>query len=223
VRILVHITDAGNQGSACGATATPTGNALITQDIKYIGLWGTSDNGGSPCSTAQQCTADLGIAAGTINATTGLPFTLQALDAGVKDATIQAVLDIARNVPLDVTIGANDEPGDAGDSLQFLDYLEVNVSGMGNCSDVNPTADVGYGVSGSDSDGFDDSFPTLLGGTPVCWDVHPVMQQSTVMPTDEAQLFKARLTVFGDGSPLDSRDVYFLVPPAGIELPPPPQ
>jgi hypothetical protein len=223
VRLLLHVTDAGNQGSSCASTTTASANALIAQDIKYVGLWGTSDNGGSPCSTAQQCTADLGNAVGTINPMTGAPFTTAALDAGVKDATIQMVLDIARNVPLNVTIGANDEPGDAGDSLQFVDHLVVNVSGSGNCSDVNPTADVGYGVSGSDADGFDDSFPTLIGGTPVCWDVFPVASQSTVMPTSDAQLFKARLTVYGDGSPLDERDVYFVVPPAGIDIPPPPQ
>jgi hypothetical protein len=33
------------------------------------------------------------------------------------------------------------------------------------------------------------------------------------MPTRSPQVFKALLTVRGDGSPLDTRDVYFLVPP----------
>lgn len=36
---------------------------------------------------------------------------------------------------------------------------------------------------------------------------------TTVMPTADPQVFRARLTVRGDGSPLDDRIVYFLVPP----------
>jgi hypothetical protein len=119
-------------------------------------------------------------------------------------------------VPLDVTIDATDEPGDAGDALQFLETLEVNVSGQGNCSVVDPTAD-------TDADGHDDSFPALLGGTPVCWNVIPVGSQSTAPPTSEPQLFRAKLTVSGDGSPLDARDVYFLVPPAEAQVPGPPK
>jgi len=41
---------------------------------------------------------------------------------------------------------------------------------------------------------------------------------TTVMPTTEPQVFRARLTVSGDGSPLDARIVFFLIPPT-IELP----
>ncbi len=37
---------------------------------------------------------------------------------------------------------------------------------------------------------------------------------TTVMPTLDPQLFRARIDVLGDGfTPLDNRDVYFLVPP----------
>jgi len=91
----------------------------------------------------------------------------------------------------------------------------VNISGQGNCTNVSPTAD-------TDANGYDDSCPVLLGGTPVCWDVVPVQSQSTVPPTEDPQLFEAKLTVYGDGSPLDSRRVFFLVPPEGITPPPPP-
>ena len=126
--------------------------------------------------------------------------------------SLGAVLDIVKGVPLNVTIKATDEKNDAGDALQFLDYLEVNVSGQGSCSMVSPTAD-------TDNHQKDDAFPALLGGTPVCWNVHPVDKQSTTMPTTEPQLFKAKLTVSGDGSPLDTRAVFFLVPPKEPEVP----
>jgi Bacterial TSP3 repeat len=219
VRILISITDADNQGGTCGGSVpsvAAAGAALQSQDIKFIGLYGTGDNGnGTLCTTPQQCAEDIGTASGTVD-TMNQPFAYPALDAQVVDATKQAVLEVVRGVPLNVTINAADEPNDAGDSLQFLDYLEVNVSGQGNCTTVTPTAD-------TDADTHDDAFPALLGGTPVCWNVIPVASQSTTPPTSDPQLFQAKLTVSGDGSPLDSRNVYFLVPPAAAEIPGPPK
>ncbi|MEM6787740.1 MAG: hypothetical protein AAF715_09495 [Myxococcota bacterium] len=219
VRILISITDADNQGGTCGGSVpsvAAAGTALQNQDIKFIGLYGTGDDGnGTLCGSPQQCAENLGTASGTVD-TNGNPFAYAALNAAVVNATRQGVLEVVRGVPLDVTIDATDEPNDAGDALQFLDYLEVNISGTGNCTTVNPTAD-------TDADGFDDSFPALLGGTPVCWNVNPVAAQSTAPPTDQPQLFQARLTVSGDGSPLDSRNVYFLVPPAEATVPEPPR
>ncbi len=222
VRVLVHITDAGNQGSSCMSNASIAGNAMKNADnpmqlsgigIKYIGLYGTGDPTGDPCGSAQACTSDLGIASGTLDLNNNnQPFIYSALNSAVTAAAKKAVLDIVRGVPLNVTIKATDEKNDAGDALQFLDYLEVNVSGQGSCSMVSPTAD-------TDNDQKDDAFPELLGGTPVCWNVHPVDKQSTAMPTTEPQLFKAKLTVSGDGSPLDSRAVFFLVPPKEPEVP----
>jgi hypothetical protein len=41
-----------------------------------------------------------------------------------------------------------------------------------------------------------------------------------VPATDSPQLFKATITVFGDGiTQLDQRDVYFLVPPRPLDGP----
>lgn len=82
--------------------------------------------------------------------------------------------------------------------------IEVNVSG-GECTAVAELED-------TNADTFMDAFPALRPGTPVCWDV-VARENTTVMPTRSPQIFKALLTVRGNGSPLDSRDVYFLVPP----------
>ena len=90
-----------------------------------------------------------------------------------------------------------------------IDYLEINGSG-GACTAVTPLED-------TNGDGRSDAFPALRPGTPVCWDV-VAARNTTVMPTLTPQIFRARLTVRGDGSPLDSRIVYFLVPPR-IEVP----
>ena len=42
---------------------------------------------------------------------------------------------------------------------------------------------------------------------------HKTRMLTDQMPATTPLVFKARLTVYGDGSPLDSRFVYFLVPP----------
>jgi hypothetical protein len=234
VRMLVQITDADNQGGTCNnkvPSIATAGTALKNQGIKFVGLYGTGDDQFGPfalCNSPKECADKLGVESDTLEVTGVMcqsdvdcevfpgsvclsnkcnrPFSLPALDAQVVQATANAILRVARGVPLNVTIDASDEPADAGDALQFIDYLEVNLSG-GKCTKIAITAD-------TNGDMHDDAFPVLPGGTPVCWDVNPVAQNTTVMPTTAPQLFKAKLTVYGDGSPLDARSVFFLVPPA---------
>ncbi|MDX9720324.1 MAG: hypothetical protein RBU37_06240 [Myxococcota bacterium] len=206
IRIYIQITDADNQcsGSRC-STFTPaySGAQLSAQSIKFIGLYGTGDEGGA--GTAESVARDLGVASGTVN-TSGQPFVYPALDAQVVDRTVTAVREIVRGVPLRVTIAATDAPGDDGDALRFIQYLEVNTSGTGNCTFVANVAD-------TNGDAHPDSFPTLLPGTRVCWDVHPVASNTIEVAAKTPRIFHAVLTVSGDGSPLDTRDVYFLIPP----------
>jgi hypothetical protein len=214
VRVLVQITDADNQGGTCSGSVksvATAGDALKKDNIKFVSLYGTDDDGaGTLCTTPQQCAEQIGISSGTVDAN-NKPFTYLALDAGVVDAAKKAILTIVRGVSLDATIQASDDPADAVDATQFIDFLEVNLSG-GPCTNVNPVAD-------SNGDGHADEFPKLYGGTPICWDVNPVAQNTTVQPTDKPQLYRAVLTVKGDGSPLDSRSVYFLIPPKPAEIP----
>jgi hypothetical protein len=211
VRILIQLTDADNQaGSSCGgvSSAAIAGAALAAEGIKFIGLYGTDDDGsGTPCTSPLQCAQQLGIESGTVDSN-NQPFVYFIGNDGaiVVASAKQAILELVRGVPLNVTIQSEDLPNDDGDALQFIDYLEVNISGQGNCTNVTPTAD-------TDADGRDDSFPSLLGGTPVCWDVHPVPINDFEQPATYPKVFVARLTVLGDGSPLDARDVYFLIPP----------
>jgi hypothetical protein len=153
---------------------------------------------------------NIGVAAGTVNGA-GQPLVYPAVDSQVISSTTQAVLDIVNGLPLNVTITSSEVPGDAGDALRFIDYLELNESG-GLCADVDLTAD-------GDGDGRLDSFPSLIPGTRVCWDVVPIAQNEIAPATTEPQLFIARITVNGDGSPLDTRDVFFLIPPVPLDEP----
>ncbi|EYF00141.1 hypothetical protein [Chondromyces apiculatus] len=215
VRIYVQITDADDQctGATCASyTANSAGQALQTADIKFVGLWGTGDdngNFGTPFTVAR----DIALASNSVDQN-GDPFVYEAIDAAVVANAVTALRRLARGTPLDVTIDAVDDDSDAVDALQFIDHLEVNVSGTGSCTDVTMTSD-------TNGDSFNDAFPDLLPGTPVCWDLHPVLTNTTVEPTTEPQLFKASLSVRGDGSPLDDRDVYFLIPPKKVEITPP--
>lgn len=213
IRIYIQITDADQQcsGGGCASfTGASAGAALQSEDIKFISLYGTDDAGGT--GTPLSVATEIAVASGTVNAM-NQPFVYLATDAAVVDKTVQAVRDIARGSPLDVRINQADDPADAVDATQFIDYLEVNISGQGNCTMVTPTLD-------TDADTRDDAFPSLLPGIPICWDLHPIPVNTTVPATNQVQLYKAVLTVTGDGSPLDSRDVYFLIPPTGAVVVP---
>ncbi|MEQ9076045.1 MAG: hypothetical protein RLP09_19455 [Sandaracinaceae bacterium] len=195
VKILIAFTDEDSDGLV---TATQAGAALRAEGVNVLGVWS-----GDPASAQRADLEDLVRASGSLSAS-GAPLVFDGRDAAVVPAVTEAINEIVEGVPLRVTVEVTDEPGDDGDALRFVDHLEVNTGG-GACSAVAPLED-------GDGDGRADVFAALVPGTPVCWDVHPA-RNDTVPRTVEPQVFEARLTVFGDGSPLDSRIVYFLVPP----------
>jgi len=199
VRILVAFTDEDSDG---GTTAATAATALTDNGVTFIGVWS-----GSAGSSARADLVTLANMSGSLDRA-GSPLVFDGDGPGVVPAVTSAINEIVEGVPLRVTIAATDEPGDDGDALQFIDRLQTNTTDPG-CS-MLMTED-------TDADGFDDAFPAVTPGSPVCWDVIP-LQNDTVMPTTVPQVFQARLTVSGDGSPLDARIVYFLVPP-DVELP----
>lgn len=206
VRILVAFTDEGNCGdgtSGCSLEETAAqlvgaADALRNANINVIGIW--SD---TPTDSERQDLVDLVTAAGSLDRR-GDPLVFDGRDSGVVPAVTTAINEIVQGVPLRATIVATDEPDDDGDALQFIDYLEVNTDG-GRCSAIAAVED-------TDGDGHADAFPAVLPGTPICWDVVP-RRNDAVEPTEVPQVFRARLTVSGDGSPLDARRIFFLVPP----------
>ena len=201
VKILVAFTDEDSDGTE---TAAQAGMALRGAGITFIGVWS-----GTASSTARSALVNLATEADSLSGA-GAPLVFDGADAAVVPAVTAAINEVVEGVPIRVTIRAADEPGDDGDSLQFIDYLEVNTSGA-TCSAIGVTED-------TDGDGYDDAFPSVLPGTPVCWDVVP-LRNDTVEPATLPLVYRARLTVSGDGSPLDSRIVYFLIPPVIPEDP----
>jgi hypothetical protein len=97
-----------------------------------------------------------------------------------------------------------------GDSVNavaaFVDHLETLQLGNALCS-------AGLTDRDTDQDGRDDEFVGVRAGTPLCWKLTTKRNQ-TVPEIDAPQLFRARVEVVGDGvTVVDSRDVFFLVPP----------
>lgn len=203
VKILVAITDEDNQCSSCPINdALSAGMRLRANNITFVGVDADANNLPQADLTA------IAIAADSYDGR-GQPLYFRGDGPAVTPAVVGAINEIVSGVPLFVTAEAVDLPGDAGDALQFIDRLQVNLSG-GVCTAVESRADL-------NGDGFDDAFPFLLPGTPVCWDVL-ARRNTRVRPALEPQVFRARVTVTGDNSPLDSRQVFFLVPP---EIPEP--
>ncbi|MEM9190751.1 MAG: hypothetical protein AAGF12_16315 [Myxococcota bacterium] len=206
VRILVTVTDEDDQcSSGCAVTdAASAGSRLRAQGITFVGV-----DAEAGTSIAETDLTNIAIAADSYDGS-GRPLYFRGDGPAVTGAMTMAIQEIVSGVPLFVNAEAVDLPGDAGDALQFIDRLQVNLSG-GTCTAVESRADL-------NGDGFDDAFPFLLPGTPVCWDVL-ARRNTRVRPTPEPQIFRARVTVTGDNSPLDSRQVFFLVPPEIPDVP----
>jgi hypothetical protein len=136
--------------------------------------------------------------------------------SGLGSQVINAVQTVATNVPIRVDAQFVDDPSDAYDTrTAFLDYIVTNVSGAAIFDPATGTTRVctTLATGDSDGDGHPDYFPSLLPGTSVCWDIH-VKSNVAVPATPDAQIFRATINVIGDlFTPLDSRDIFFLVPP----------
>ena len=215
VRVLALITDETNQCSddpnssssdpPCLTvnSAGAAGGRLRLNRINFIGIDAASSN--SPRDDLQA----FATAAGSVNAN-GEPFYYEGDGSAVVGAVTEGIRELSEQLKLFVNIEASDVPGDGGDALQFIERLETNRTSMGCMTDA--------GTTDLDGDGYPDAYPSLQTGTQVCWDVI-VRQNTRVRATENPQVFEAAITVFGDGSPLDRRRVFFLIPPE-IEQPP---
>lgn len=139
------------------------------------------------------------------------------LDAPGGSGLSTAVTDVVRRaaaVPLDVSARATDvmTPGESVDAVAaFLDRLETRTTAAPGLSCTTGLAT--YDRAGIDTDSYPDTFTDVTPGSPVCFDIVPKVNM-TVAPTLDPQLFRAQIDVLGDGfTPLDSRIVFFLVPP----------
>ncbi len=138
----------------------------------------------------------------------GAPLVSLASGGTVDAAVVTQIQSLANATRFDINVVFTDDTSDAVDTwAAFVDHIEANETGDPARGCAARTAE------DTDGDGYADTFRDVEGGTRVCFDIY-VKQNDTVMPTADPQLFRATLTVLGDGfTPLDERDVFFLVPP----------
>ena len=166
------------------------------------------------CSALQCCTGQNGAGQGvTSTGQCALVFETNASGGGMGAQIVQAIKVLVNGVAIDITATAHDDPADSVDAVaSFVAKVEANPAGLAPCSSGLTAVD-------RNGDGVVDTFDNVLPGARACFDVVP-KQNMTVMPTTSPQMFKATIVVQGDGvTTLDTRDVYFLVPP---EIPTPP-
>ncbi|MGE0789623.1 MAG: VWA domain-containing protein [Sandaracinaceae bacterium] len=138
----------------------------------------------------------------------GAPLVSDATSGTVGTGIVDQIRSLANATRFDINLVYEDDMSDAVDTwAAFVDHIEANTVGD-PARGCDPRA-----ADDTDGDGFPDTFRQVPGGTRVCFDI-VVKQNDTVMPTTAPQIFRATLRVLGDGfTELDSRDVYFLVPP----------
>jgi hypothetical protein len=211
VKVIIQAGDepmAQSDATTCAPRKTDaeTVAALNSGRFRFIGL----ESGGAVLRADMERMA---IATGSVNAVTGLPlvFRVNTDGTGLSSTVVDAVEQLARNVPIRVDAVPEDDPADAVDAVaEFIDHLETNTSGA---TVMGRVCTVGLATDDSDGDGSPDYFPTVFPGTSVCWDIVP-RSNLGVPATEDAQLFRATIRVIGDlFTPLDARRIYFLVPP----------
>ncbi len=127
---------------------------------------------------------------------------------------VSALTTLADQLPLTLTTKARDLEDDGVDATQFIQRIDANgVGGVADPTDANRVCVGGLATSDRNRDSFDETFDSVKPGTPVCFDVI-AKQNDSVPATAEPQLYKAAIDVVtSQGSVLDTREVFFLVPP----------
>jgi len=146
-----------------------------------------------------------------------LAYRISSDGTGLGDQVITAIETLATQVPMKIGTASEDVNQGAWDTVDatiFIDRIVPNeAGGVADPRDSSVVCVGGLATVDENGDTVMDVFSSVLPGTPVCFDIYPKMNTS-VQATEEPQLFEAVIRVIGnDVTPLDSRTVYFLVPP----------
>lgn len=213
--ISARLLSVVSSGGACTALAQSQTRdmATSTDSVVPVAAWDGSRPSG--CGVDECCTGENGVgeapnAAGECT----LNFDVNSAGMGLTGTAADAIRALVEFAPLDIGAEPVDDATDSVDAVAaFIDRIEANPSAISPCVMGLPVDDR---IGG---DGIDDTFEGILPGTQVCFDVVPVAVNSTVPATSEVQLFKATIVVRGDDvTVLDTREVFFLVPPVDPDI-----
>ncbi len=194
----------------CPAWTTVVLPAMNVRSAKLVGIGGSGFAGTSVDTDLRTMATNTG----AVDSQNGnAPLVFDGSGANSAAAIENGIRTLANNIPLDMSAVPNDDPSDTVNAVTaFVDHLETLQLGTALCAN-------GLNDIDTNADTFDDAYVDVRAGTPVCWKLIPKVNM-TVMPTDVPQLFRATVEVIGDGvTTLDTRDVFFLVPPEPIDEP----
>jgi len=181
----------------------------LSTKARLVGIRGDTADGNVLLDLQKMATDSKAVDAANGNA----PLVFDGANANAAAAIKTGILTLANGLPLDINAITADVGGDAVDAVaSFVDHIQTLQLGTAQCA--NGLTDID-----TNSDTYKDKYLQVRTGTPVCWKV--VSKPNTTVPaTQVPQLYRATITVFGDGvTQLDTRDVYFLVPPVPLDGP----
>lgn len=213
LRVLIVLTDEGQMsgcsnpkanGSAHNGTSTlsaadtamarDVGVYARSKNVNLIGFW-SSDYNSISKKIMEPMVSGNGL-------DTSL-FMIKCMDAEIETATKSAIMKISKDKPLKITTEAVDI--DAGAS-KFIKSLTVNIVDSAvegkTCTKVS-------GILPGKFEGI----ASLLPGRSVCYDLTPIDQNNDTQALNEPKVLKAKIILKGDGSTLNERIAYFLIPP----------
>lgn len=196
--IALFTDEAPTTTSNCPSIATA---AAAASDIgaRIVGIYGA----GSDAQTVTDLSA-LAQATGAVDSL-GTPIVVDGSEAAAAAALQTALQLVLSEAPLAVRVRLVDEPGDAGDALQFLDRFATHQPGTGGCVSGLPTQD-------TNADTTPDAYPLVPPCTHVCWQIS-ALGNTTVPSTAAAQVFRARIEMLNGDAVLGTVTVAFVVPP----------
>jgi hypothetical protein len=182
---------------------------MNARGAKLVGIMGSGAVGTNVQTDMQLMATDTGAVDAANN---NMPLVFDGSNTSSATAIENGIRTLARGVPLDLNAIPQDDPTDQVDAVrEFVDHLETLQLGTAECANMLAAQD-------TNGDLYPDQYLNVRAGTPVCWKLVPKMNTS-VVTTEQPQLFKATVTVIGDGiTELDTRTVYFLVPPV-VDIP----
>ncbi len=193
----------------CPMWGTVVRPIMVQRGGRLMGILGNTGTGSTVETDLRQMATDTGAVDG---ANGNAPLVFPGAGTGAAMAIENGMRILAAGLPLDLNAIPLDDPGDSVDAVaEFIDHLETLQLGTPECAS---------GLMQQDTNGdlLPDKYIDVRAGTPVCWKLVPKMN-TTVVTTEDPQLFKATIQVLGDSiTELDERTVYFLVPPV-VDIP----
>lgn len=185
---------------------------------------GSYEDTGIACSTARgsrvDCPAGMGLSCrrtpdSGADEVCVSPFRVLLSTDGIVAELESEIRRLANAVPLDLTAVARDLDDDGVRADEFIERIVPHTDG--DVTDPRDATRVCMPATSTvvdrDGDGELDTFVGVAPGTPVCFDIHAA-RNVTVEPGDRPQIFRAAIDVVADErSVVDTRTVFFLVPP----------